>query len=147
MLKQINVESHLFVFGEHHSRLTVKALLRVLLSNIARCSLLNLEDLSKAGGCAVPNPSSMSDPILWSWFSPIPWSCSGGKPASKLASSNITSSNVVHLLASSFVSFFFFFEYFSKSSLIFNWSGWWLFKMYNSCLETEHRSRVGSTSS
>jgi len=76
--------------------------------------------------------------ILWSWLNPIPWSWS------RLMSS--VSSSVVHPPSLSFLSFSFFFEYFSKSSLIFIWSGWWLLRMYKSCFETEQRSRFGSSS-
>ena len=79
----------------------------------------------------------MSEAILWSWLNPIPWSCS------RLMSS--VSSSVVHPPSLSFLSFSFFFEYFSKSSLIFIWSGWWLLRMYKSCFETEQRSRFGSS--
>ena len=135
--------AYLFVFGGHHSHVWQRTtLLMVLLSNIMffSCSFLTVEDLSRRRKVDVPD----SDPILWSWFKPIPWSCSS--IISLVSSKPPTSSNVFHLpSASSFVSFSFFFEYFSKSSLIFNWSGWWLFRTYKSCFETEHRSRFGSS--
>ena len=135
--------AYLFVFGGHHSHVWQwTTLLMVLLSNITffSWSFLTVEDLSRRRMVDVPD----SNPILWSWFKPIPWSCSS--IISLVSSKPPTSSNVFHLpSASSFVSFSFFFEYFSKSSLIFSWSGWWLFRTYKSCFETEHRSRFGSS--
>ena len=121
-----------------------RTLLVMFSSNIARrgwslafirCTLLIGEDLS--GRRIFGDWWEESGTILWSWLNPIPWSWP------RLMSS--VSSSVVHPPSLSFFSFSFFFEYFSKSSLIFIWMGWWLLRMYKSCLETEQRSRFGSS--